>query len=102
MQKTASLQDVQPGRHKSWASADHSQGQGQEDPGLKGPSTAPPPSKPQRLLKLIRQEKQRQGLWSMSPQKVGTEDSEFQVILHYIDFEACLGYIGLCSPDVKI
>jgi hypothetical protein len=38
----------------------------------------------------------------MSPQKVGTEDSEFQVILHYIDFEACLGYIGLCSPDVKI
>lgn len=63
MQKAASLRDVQPGRHKGWRTADHSQGQGQ-DPGLKGPSTGAPP-KPQRLLKLISQEKQRQGLWSM-------------------------------------
>lgn len=64
--------------------ADHSQGQGQ-DSGLKGPSVGAP--KPQRLFKLIRQEKGRQ-----------TEDHEFQVTFHYIDFEACLGYIGRCSP----
>lgn len=98
MQKPASLRDVQPGRHKDCGTADHSQGQGQ-DPGLKGPSIGAP--KPHRLLKLTRHEKRRQGLWSVHilpvTQEVGTEDHEFQVFLHYIDFEASLGYIGHCS-----
>lgn len=71
MQKTASLQDVQPGRHKSWASADHSQGQGQEDPGLKGPSTAPPPLKATETFKTNSSRKAKAGVVEHVPSKGG-------------------------------
>lgn len=70
------------------------QGQGQ-DPGHQRPSVRGP--KPQETFKTTSSRKVKAGVVEHASNtvtlKAATEDHEFKVILHQIDFEASLGYV---------
>lgn len=79
------------------------QGQGQ-DPGHQGPSVRG--RKPQETFKTTSSRKVKAGVAEHASNtvtlKAATEDQEFKVIHHHVDFEASLGYVRLYPLSAKI